>query len=151
MLINNIANQFYLIYSILKFWIIMHHIIYIIFLMFVIQLTLQSLLNFQKIIQVLAINCNRKKVFKQFHPQCIMRWIVADPEICHGKPIFKGTRILVSDVLELLAAGESLETIVKEYPSLNADMIREALEYWNHPLIELTRFGQKIKKIKIFD
>ena len=58
-----------------------------------------------------------------------MRWIVADPEICHGKPIFKGTRILVSDVLELLAAGESLETIVKEYPSLNADMIREALEY----------------------
>ena len=80
-----------------------------------------------------------------------MRWIVADPEICHGKPIFKGTRILVSDVLELLAVGESLETIVKEYPSLNADMIREALEYWNHPLIELTRFGQKIKKIKIFD
>ena len=58
-----------------------------------------------------------------------MRWIVADPEICHGKPIFKGTRILVSDVLELLAAGESLETIVEEYPSLNVDMIREALEY----------------------
>lgn len=57
-----------------------------------------------------------------------MRWIIADPEICHGKPIFKGTRILVSDVLELLAAGESPETIVEEYPSLNEDMIREALE-----------------------
>ncbi|MGC1120817.1 MAG: DUF433 domain-containing protein [Candidatus Methanofastidiosia archaeon] len=58
-----------------------------------------------------------------------MRWIIVDPEICHGKPIFKGTRILVSDMLELLAAGESLETIVEEYPSLNEDMIREALEY----------------------
>jgi len=58
-----------------------------------------------------------------------MRWIVADPEICHGKPIFKGTRILVSDILELVAAGESSEKIVEEYPSLSKDMIREALEY----------------------
>jgi hypothetical protein len=44
-LINNIANQFYLIYSILKFKIIMYYIIYIIFLRFIVQLTLQSLLN----------------------------------------------------------------------------------------------------------
>lgn len=58
-----------------------------------------------------------------------MRWIVADPEICHGEPIFKGTRVLVSDVLELLAAGESFESILEEYPSLTKDMIREALEY----------------------
>ena len=58
-----------------------------------------------------------------------MRWIVADPEICHGKPIFKGTRILVTDVLELVATGESLERIVEEYPSLSIDMIKEALEY----------------------
>jgi uncharacterized protein (DUF433 family) len=58
-----------------------------------------------------------------------MRWIVADSEICHEKPIFKGTRILVSDVLELLAAGESFESILEEYPSLTKDMIKEALEY----------------------
>lgn len=56
-----------------------------------------------------------------------MRWVVTDPEICHGKPIFKGTRILVSDVLELVAAGESFEEIVEEYPSLNKDLIKEAL------------------------
>jgi uncharacterized protein (DUF433 family) len=54
-----------------------------------------------------------------------MKWIVSDPEICHGKPIFKGTRVLVSDVLELLAAGESFESILREYPSLTEDMIRE--------------------------
>ncbi len=58
-----------------------------------------------------------------------MRWIVADPEICHGKPIFKRTRVLVSDVLELLAAGESFEEILEEYPSLTEEMIKEALEY----------------------
>ncbi len=57
-----------------------------------------------------------------------MKWIVADPKICHGKPVFKGTRILVSDILELLASGMSIEDILKEYPSLNEEMIREALE-----------------------
>lgn len=58
-----------------------------------------------------------------------MKWIIADPEICHGKPIFKGTRILVSDVIELIAHGEPIKEILKEYPSLNKEMIREALEY----------------------
>jgi uncharacterized protein (DUF433 family) len=59
----------------------------------------------------------------------IMRWIITDPEVCQGKPILKGTRIFVSDVRELVAAGESFEEIVKEYPSLNKDMIKEALEF----------------------
>lgn len=54
-----------------------------------------------------------------------MKWIVVDPEICHGKPVFKGTRILVSDVLEMLAAGMSIEEILKEYPQLSEEMIRE--------------------------
>ncbi|NJE08700.1 DUF433 domain-containing protein [Thermococcus sp. M39] len=58
-----------------------------------------------------------------------MKWIVVDPEICHGKPVFKGTRILVSDVLEMLAAGMSIEEILKEYPQLSEEMIREAIEY----------------------
>ncbi|ADT83434.1 DUF5615 family PIN-like protein [Thermococcus barophilus] len=56
-------------------------------------------------------------------------WIVVDPEICHGKPVFKGTRILVSDVLEMIAAGMSIEEILKEYPQLSEEMIREAIEY----------------------
>ncbi|RZN40087.1 MAG: DUF433 domain-containing protein [Methanophagales archaeon ANME-1-THS] len=58
-----------------------------------------------------------------------MRYISADPDICHGKPVFKGTRILVSDIIELLAAEEAIEKILEEYPSLNREMIREALEY----------------------
>ena len=58
-----------------------------------------------------------------------MRYIIADPEVCHGKPIFKGTRIMVSDIIELLAAGEPVERILEEYPGLNRGMIRESLEY----------------------
>lgn len=59
----------------------------------------------------------------------ISKHIVADSEICHGKPTFKGTRILVSDIVELIAAGESAEDLMKEYPRLTREMIKEALEY----------------------
>ena len=55
------------------------------------------------------------------------KWIVVDPRICHGKPVFKGTRVLVSDVLEMLAEGLSINEVLKEYPQLNREMILEAL------------------------
>ncbi len=55
--------------------------------------------------------------------------IVADSEICHGKPTFKGTRILVSDVVELIAAGEGVGKILEEYPSLTKKMVEESLDY----------------------
>jgi uncharacterized protein (DUF433 family) len=59
-----------------------------------------------------------------------MEWIEIDSEICHGKPIFKGTRILINDILELYTFGESIESIIQEYPSLTEDMIREALLFY---------------------
>jgi len=60
----------------------------------------------------------------------IGRYIVIDDEICHGKPTFRGTRILVSDVIELIAAGVSSEEIIRDYyPSLSKEMIKEALEW----------------------
>ena len=43
------------------------------------------------------------------------RYIVADPNVCHGKLTFRGTRILVEDVLDQVAAGLSWETIVEEW------------------------------------
>ena len=55
--------------------------------------------------------------------------IVADPAICHGKPTFKGTRIMVWQILELLAAGESVAEIREAFPSLTTKHIRAALEY----------------------
>ncbi len=40
------------------------------------------------------------------------QFIVADPEVCHGKPTFKGTRIMVWQVLDALGRGESADEIV---------------------------------------
>ena len=41
--------------------------------------------------------------------------VVADPLICHGKPTYKGTRIMVWQVLEALAHGESVDELVKAW------------------------------------
>ena len=45
----------------------------------------------------------------------IGRYIVSDPKICHGQPTFRGTRILVADVLEQVAGGMAWDTIVEEW------------------------------------
>lgn len=59
----------------------------------------------------------------------INKYILADPRICHGKPTFKGTRIMVWQVLEMLAIGETEETILEAFPSLTKDQIKAALDY----------------------
>ena len=55
--------------------------------------------------------------------------ISINQKVCHGKPCVKGTRIMVSIILDHLKAGESAETIIKEYPTLTAEDIRAALAY----------------------
>jgi len=61
----------------------------------------------------------------------INKHIVTENEICHGKPTFRETRILVGDIVGPVAAGEPIEKIIEEYPGLNRGMIREGL--WNTP------------------
>ncbi|MBI4772104.1 MAG: DUF433 domain-containing protein [Chloroflexi bacterium] len=57
------------------------------------------------------------------------RHIVSDPKICHGKPTFRGTRVLVSDVLDQVASGMAWETIIEEWNnSITKEAIREAVE-----------------------
>ncbi|PUA33700.1 MAG: hypothetical protein B7O98_01640 [Zestosphaera tikiterensis] len=46
-------------------------------------------------------------------------WIIVDPNICHGKPVFKGTRVLVADVLDMIASGMGIDEILEEYPQLS--------------------------------
>ena len=56
------------------------------------------------------------------------RYIVADPAICHGKPTFRGTRIMVWQVLQMVAQGLAWETIVEEcHSSISEDAIAEAI------------------------
>ncbi len=56
-------------------------------------------------------------------------YITYDPEILNGKPIIAGTRISVEFIMELIASGASVDDIVKEYPSLPVEGIREAIVY----------------------
>jgi len=60
-------------------------------------------------------------------PSRRFKWIISDPRICHGKPVFKGTRILVSDILEMIAEGVTIDEILEEYPQLRREMILEAI------------------------
>jgi uncharacterized protein (DUF433 family) len=55
--------------------------------------------------------------------------ITIDPEIMHGKPVVKNTRIPVYIVLNLLAGGLRPEEILKEYPDLAREDILACLEY----------------------
>lgn len=59
----------------------------------------------------------------------INKYIISDSGICHGKPTFRGTRIMVWQILSLLAHGESAETSIAEFPSLTARHIEAALDY----------------------
>jgi len=52
-----------------------------------------------------------------------------DPNICHGKPIVRGTRVLVSSILGALGAGDSIEDILEDYPNLSKEDIEAALEF----------------------
>jgi uncharacterized protein (DUF433 family) len=59
----------------------------------------------------------------------ISKHIVIDAEICHGKPTFKGTRIMVWQVLEMLESEASIKEILKAFPSLSEEHIKAALHY----------------------
>jgi uncharacterized protein (DUF433 family) len=55
--------------------------------------------------------------------------ITADPAILGGRPIIRGMRIRVSDLLGYLAAGDSRETLLHQFPDLEDEDITAALEY----------------------
>jgi len=67
-----------------------------------------------------------------------MNWrntISVDPTICHGKACIKGTRIMVSVILDNLAVGLTTDEIIQSYPSLSLEAIQAAISY----AAELTR------------
>ena len=61
--------------------------------------------------------------------QKIFPRISSDPDICHGKPCIKGTRIPVYLIVSLVAEGESIESIIQDYPSLTPEDIKAAIHY----------------------
>ncbi len=55
--------------------------------------------------------------------------IVVDPDICNGKPVVAGTRITVQTILGFLAAGDSVDSLLKAYPSLSRKDIEAVFDY----------------------
>lgn len=61
-----------------------------------------------------------------------MNWqdyVTVDPTVCHGKACIKGTRIMVSVVLDNLADGLTPDEIVRSYPSLSREAVQAAVAY----------------------
>ncbi len=61
-----------------------------------------------------------------------MNWqdyISVDPGVCHGQACIAGTRVMVTVILDNLAAGLTIGQIVESYPSVSPDAVRAALHY----------------------
>ncbi len=52
-----------------------------------------------------------------------------DPKICHGQACIKGTRIPVHQIVSMLANGDTVEELLKEYPSLEPEDVLACLDY----------------------
>ena len=61
-----------------------------------------------------------------------MKWqeyISVDPNVCHGQACISGTRVMVTAILNNLAAGLSVDEITESYPSVSADAVKATLHY----------------------
>ncbi|RJP37720.1 MAG: DUF433 domain-containing protein [Phycisphaerales bacterium] len=59
----------------------------------------------------------------------LLKRISIDPRVCFGKPCIRGTRIWVSLILDFLAGGDSIETILQEYPQLCREDVLACVAY----------------------
>ncbi|MFT4042697.1 MAG: DUF433 domain-containing protein [Gordonia sp. (in: high G+C Gram-positive bacteria)] len=55
--------------------------------------------------------------------------VTTDPAVCHGKPVVRGLRYPVADLLDLLAAGMSIQDVLNDYPDLEREDLLAALEF----------------------
>jgi uncharacterized protein (DUF433 family) len=55
--------------------------------------------------------------------------ITTDPEICHGKPVIRGLRYPVANMLVLLASGMTIEELLADYPDLEKEDILACIDY----------------------
>lgn len=57
------------------------------------------------------------------------KFIISDPAVMMGKPVIAGTRITVELILEKLAAGETVEQLLKAHPRLTSEAVQAALAF----------------------
>jgi uncharacterized protein (DUF433 family) len=79
---------------------------------------------------LIEIGSARRKIESQLKQLArIEEMVVSDPEIMRGTPVFKGTRMPVDLVADMLAQGATAEEILEGYPTLNKEMIAIAPLY----------------------
>ncbi|MBK9017745.1 MAG: DUF433 domain-containing protein [Saprospiraceae bacterium] len=61
--------------------------------------------------------------------QELIKRITIDPEVCHGKPTVRGSRLMVATVLELMASDMTVDEILADYPALELADIKACLQY----------------------
>ena len=86
-------------------------------------------------LNLIRVSCEgpRRKAF------CVMNErIQIDSRVCHGKPVIRGTRVLVSTILGALGGGDSLTDVLNDYPNITEEDIRAALAFAG----ELSRFEE---------
>ena len=55
--------------------------------------------------------------------------IIVNPDICNGRPVIRGTRIAAQTICEFLAAGDSVDDVLEEYPTLAREDVLACLEF----------------------
>ena len=55
--------------------------------------------------------------------------ITINPDVCLGQPTVRGTRITVSVILKMLAAGQSIQEVLQAYPELETEDVQQAIKY----------------------
>jgi uncharacterized protein (DUF433 family) len=74
--------------------------------------------------------------------------IVRDPEICGGQPTIKGTRVLVTVILDYLKEGISFDEILKSFPSITREDIQEIIAYAKEMITgEIIVYGSKESEV----
>lgn len=64
--------------------------------------------------------------------------ISINPNVCHGKPVIKGTRVLVGNILGALGSGDSIEEVLEDYPNISREDVLAAMDFGG----ELSRFEE---------
>ena len=60
---------------------------------------------------------------------CMGSEIEINPSICHGKPVVKGTRVMITTVLSALASGDSVEDVLDDYPAISKQDTQAIFEF----------------------
>jgi uncharacterized protein (DUF433 family) len=55
--------------------------------------------------------------------------ITINPNVCLGQPTIRGMRITISVILKMLAGGKTIQEVLKAYPELEAEDVRQAMQY----------------------